>query len=457
MNTVKMLLAFLLFTMPLYSQVDPESRTLARQLQRDLDLHVEFASLILRVGHQIDDDLAKIKTADAKLEDFLDVENEKIEEILKKRVMEFAEFYEKNITLPAEHKGLFRRYFPLFQWRNVADLLKTSMVGLEGFFKRKGIGVAIGIGLSLICEYSSYFLLYQFGLPQLLPIAMATPYGTFLTGGPLLYNYFKMKKKITRLLGGRSAYKAYRQQLKQSYKKLQMKSPDQILFPLSDFSSSSDGSVNALILSKNTWWDALLTKIGLNPKRLSYPSLKLFMVMHSIDSEAIRWIRAQEGLPYYIKTALITDHILKTSSAEVKAKFVTRFANHIVEVQRAPYWAELKDWTHKLMAARNMKSIRSLMAEIPPGVSPQQIVEIWERIILPHYATNFDMSYKGYRRLKEEVVLLKAMVIDDGATNWNSRFYNEFEQRLAKALKVELNSCETPEKNILIYLLNKGL
>lgn len=441
---------------PIRSQVDPESRTLARQLQKELDFNVEFASIILRIGHQIDEEISKSPNKNARLEDFLDLEHEKIEEILKKRIMEFAEFYEKNITLPTEHKGLFRRYFPLFQWRNVADFLKTSMVGLEGFFKKKGIGVAIGIGLGIICEYSSYFLLYQFGLPQFIPIAMATPYGTILTGGPLVFNYFKMKKKIRKLLGGRQAFKAYRQQLKESYKKLQMKSPDQILFPLKDFKSASEDTVNALVLSKSTWWDAFLTKIGLNPKRLSYPTLKLFMVMHNIDSKAIRWIREQEGLPYYIKTALITDHILKTSPEDVKAKFITRFASHIVEVKRAPYWAELKDWTLQVMAARDMKTIRGLMADIPPGVSPHQIVEVWERIILPHYATNFEMSYNGYRRLKEEVTLLKAMVIDDGSTNWNSRFYTEFERRLGRALRVELTTCETPEKNILIYLLNKA-
>ncbi len=456
MRSLKALLCFFLFIAPLHSQVDPESRTLARELQKKLDFNVEFASLILRVGQQIDDDLKSSSAPQARLEDFLDVEHEKIEEILKKRIMEFADFYEQNITLPAEHKGIFRRYFPLFQWRNVSDLLKTSMVGLEGFFKRKGIGVAIGIGLGLICEYSSYFLLYQLGLPQFLPIAMATPYGTILTGGPLVYNYFRMKKKIKKFLGGSSAFKAYRMQLKESYKKLQMKSPDQILFPLSEFKTNSPETVNALVLSKNTWWDALLTKIGLNPKRLSYPTLKLFTVVHGIDNEAIRWIRNQEGLPYYLKTALISDHILKTAPEDIKAKFITQFGSNMIEVQRAPYWADLKDWTHRLMAARDMKSIRSLMAEIPPGVSPHQIVELWERIILPHYATHFEMSYKGYHRLKEEVTLLKALIIDDGTTNWNSRFYQEFEKRLSRALRVELTTCETPEKNILIYLLNKS-
>ena len=437
------------------TQVDPESRALASGLKKELDFNVEFASLILRVGHQIDSDISGSGDRNAKVEDFLDLENEEIEKILKRRVMEFAEFYEKNITLPEESKGLFRRYFPLFQWSNLADMFKRSLVGVEGFFKKKGVGVALGIGLGMLCEYSSYFLIYSLGMPQLLPVALATPYGTILSGGPLVYNYFRMKKKITRLLGGKSSFKAYRMQMKESYKKLQMKSPDQILFPLNELPTKSDNTVSALVLSKNTWWDAFLTKIGLNPTRLSYPTLKLFTIVHGIDNPAIKWIKEQEGIPYYLKTALITDNILKTAPEDVKNKFLTRFGSQFVEVQRAPYWIALKGWTLDLMKAKDMKTIRRLMAEIPPGVSPHQIIELWERIILPHYATHFDMNYKSYRALKEEVTILKALIIDDGSPNWNSRFYTEFETRMSSALRVQLKTCESPEKNILLYLLNK--
>lgn len=439
----------------LYAQVDPEARSLATDLKARLDFNVEFASLILRVGHQIDSDLSGSPDNPAKVEDFLELENEEIEKILKKRVIEFAEFYEKNITLPQEKKGIFRRNFPLFQWSNLSDMFKRSLVGAEGFFKKKGVGVALGIGLGMLCEYSSYFLIYSLGLPQLLPVALATPYGTILSGGPLVYNYFRMKKKITRLLGGKNAFKAYRMQIKESYRALQMKSPEQILFPLNELPTTSDNTVSALVLSKSTWWDAFLTKIGLNPSRLSYPTLKLFTVVHGIDNPAIRWIKEQEGIPYYLKTALITDTILKTANEKVKNKFIARFGSQFVEVQRAPYWVALKGWTLELMEARDMKKIRRLMAEIPPGVSPHHIIELWERIILPHYATHFDMTYKSYRKLKEEVTILKALIIDDGSTDWNSRFFTEFEKRMSNALRVELKTCESPEKNILLYLLNK--
>lgn len=447
------ILIFLSLIHSTFAQVDPDARTLARRLKRDLDFNVEFASLILRVGSQIDRKLSGSPDKEARLEDFLKLENGQIEEILKSKVMEFAEFYEKNITLPEEKKGLFRRYFPLMQWSNLADLFKYSLVGLEGFFKQKGIGVAIGISLGMLCEYSSYFLLYQFGLPQLIPVALATPYGTILSGGPLLLHHFKMKKKLKALLGGSKAYKAYRMQLKESLKKLNMKSPDQILFPLSNLPSESPKTTMSIVLSKNTWWDAFLTKIGLNPARLSYPTLKLFMIVHKIDSEAIKWIRDHEGLPYYLKTALITDNILKTAPDDVRTKFLNQFGKNFVEVERAPYWIALKEWTRELMKAKSMKKINQLMAEIPPGVAPEQIIELWEKIILPHYATHFDMNYSTYRNFKKELTLLSALINKESAANWNSQFFSEFQKRISHVLRINIKSCENPEKSILSYLL----
>jgi hypothetical protein len=454
MGTILKTLFLLLICLPALAQVDSESRTLARQLKRELDFNVEFASLILRVGAQIDIEISGSPNKEAKLEDFLKLEDGQIEKILKSNVMEFAKFYESNITLPEERKGIFRRYFPLMQWRNLSEIFKSSLVGIDGFFKRKGIGVAIGISLGMLCEYSSYFLLYKLGMPELLPIALEIPYGSILTGGPLIYNSFRIKKELKNVLGGSKAYKAYRMQMKESLKKLHMKSPDQILFPLNNLPSKAPQTTMSLVLSKGSWWDSFLTKLGLNTTRLNYPSLKVFMIVNKIDNKAIKWIREHEGLPSYLKIALMTDSILKTESVEIKNKFLSKFGQSFVEVERAPYWIALKDWTQELMNAKNMKKVSHLMAEIPPGVAPEQIIELWDKIILPHYATHFDMNYKAYRKCKEEITILKAIINHEKAPNWNSQFYNEFQTRIGRALRVNIKSCETPEKNILSYLLN---
>ncbi|CAM9911225.1 unnamed protein product [Chrysoparadoxa australica] len=442
----------LFFSLSLGSQVDPESRKIAAQLKKELDFQIEFTSLILRVGNQIYRDISG-SNKPATYQQVIKLEHGKLEEILKARVMEFAEFYEKQITLPAEKKGLFRKLFPLFQWSNLADMLKQSMVGFSGFFKQKGIGVALGIGLGLVTEWSSYIILYASGLPELIPIAMTIPYGTTFTAIPTVFNHMKLRNRMRKVLGGKIPYKAYFKQRKESLKRLKMKSPDQILFPLSHLPTFNDGTVNALVLSKNTWIDSFLLKIGMNPKRLSYPTLKLFTIMNGIDSPAIKWVRDQEGIPLYLKTALITDLIMKSEDEAIKNKFKARFANNFVELNRAPYWANLKDWTLKVMEARKIEQILELMAQIPQGVAPEQIMELWEKIILPHYATEFDMGYASYRRLKEEITLLKAYVQGNPSPNWNSQFYREFATRMSTALKVSIPTCKSPETTILKYLL----
>lgn len=441
-----------LFSFSLGSQVDPESRKIAAQLKKELDFQVEFSSLILRVGSQIDRDISG-SNKPATYDQVIKLEEGKLEKILQSRVMEFAKFYEEKITLPTEKKGLFRKYFPLLQFNNIADMLKQTMIGLSGFFKKKGIGVALGIGLGVVTEYSSYFVLYASGLPQLIPVAMAIPYGTTFTAVPSIFNHFKLRNRLRNVLGGKMPYKAFLRQKKEALKKLKMKSPDQILFPLSNLPSSSEGTVNALVLSKKTWIDNFLLKLGMNPKRLSYPTLKLFTLMNGIDSPAIKWVRDHEGIPYYLKTALISDLILKSEDETIKNKFITKFSGSFVEINRAPYWVDLKDWTLKVMEAKKIEQILELMAQIPQGVPPEQIMELWEKIILPHYATEFDMGYGSYRRLKEQITLVKAYVESNPSPNWNSQFYREFSTRMQSALKVSIPTCKSPETTILKYLL----
>ena len=58
MGTILKTLFLLLMCLPAFAQVDSESRTLARQLKKELDFNVEFASLILRVGAQIDSEIS---------------------------------------------------------------------------------------------------------------------------------------------------------------------------------------------------------------------------------------------------------------------------------------------------------------------------------------------------------------------------------------------------------------
>lgn len=439
-----------------FAQVTPESREVARQLKQELEFNVEFSSLILRVGEEIDKEIAGSKPQ-ANIEDFLKMENRQIEVLLKEKIIKFAEFYEKKIILPEEKKSLFRRYFPLINWANAADAIKSSMIGTQGFFKRRGIGIAIGIGLGVLCEYSSYFLLYQSGLSHLIPVAMAIPYGTILSAGPKLVSYLKMRKRLKEVLGGPKALKAYQMQKKSALKRIKMKSPDDILFPLNLPDVGPQNKITALILGKNNWWHTILLKLGLNPKQLSYPTLKVFLIVNNIGDDYIKWVQSHPGLPLYLKTALISEHIISTSDDIIRTKFMTSFSNSITEVRRAPYWNALKGWTNNIMNAKTVASIRESMAQIPPGVPPIHIIELWEKVILPHYSTQMDLPYTSYRRLKDELTLLNASISKKPKANWNEEFYKEFEERMVRALRFNLPTCENPEQKVLFYLLRNTL
>ena len=442
----------LLISQHVKPQVEPVSRTYAAFLKKELDFQVEFSSLILRVGNQIDSEISQTLN-DGTQEDLEKLEKVKLETILKAKIMEFAEFYEEKISLPIEKKGLFRKYFPLLQFDNIADFIKQSMIGLHGFFKRKGIGVAIGISLGVITEWVSFIFLYQAGLPELIPLSMSIPYGSIYSTTPILLNRLKYKQKLTKLLGGKRSYKAFQEQERQSLKYLKMQSPDQILFPLQNIPGPQESKVMGLVLSKKTFIDGILLKLKIHPKKLSYPTLKIFMLVNGIDSPAIRWVREHEGIPYYIKTALISDLILGTESDEVKNKFLLTFNESLVELERTPYWIELKSWTAKTMNARTPEEILHQMGQIPPEASPVRIMELWEKIILPHYSEKFNMTLKSYRRLKEEISLMNAYVKSKDFPNWNSQLLSEFISRLQKAFKVTIPSCKSPETAVLKYLL----
>ena len=83
----------------------------------------------------------------------------------------------------------------------------------------------------------------------------------------------------------------------------------------------------------------------------------------------------------------------------------------------------------------------------------RQVIEVWERIVLPEYAVNFPMSYMSYRRLQDEVRVLKAKIYSSNDFAWNDQWFQAFDEKLFKAIKKELPECSSPQTKVLFYLL----
>ncbi len=422
-----------------------------RKIKSNIDFSVEFTSLILRVGEQIDKEVSQ-NLKDARVDDFLYATDSKIEGILKDKVTYFAQFYEENIDIPSGKIQQFRYHLSRIHWNKIIPIIKTSFVGLSGFFKRRGVGIVVAMMVGQVMEYSVYFSLYALGLAKFIPLSMAIPYGTLLSIIPSVVERFRIKRMLTSLLGGQEQYRAYQLQMKKSLEKLKMKNLDQILFPI-EMPDADVGTIDALVLSKNSWWHSLLTRLGLNPRDLSYPSLNLYVMMNKHEDKYIKSVKESDALTQPMKTALIVEHLMRTLDKKHRLKFQARFSNNFTKVKRSHYWRALEDWTLAIMQAQNVDDIRKSMANIPYGVTPQQVLELWENIILPHYSTSLNIKYTSYRKLKEKVTLLKGVSYQLDQDNWNEFFFKKFDEILTESLYIHIPECKHPEGVAVKFLL----
>lgn len=424
-----------------------------RKIKSNIDFSVEFTSLILKVSETIDQEISS-GPHDAHVNDFLYANDAKIEQILKDKVKYFAKFYEENLEIPAGKMAKIKYYLSRIKWKEIIPIIKKSFVGISAFFKRKGVGMVIALLAGQTLEYCMYFTLYSLGLAKFIPLSMAIPYGTLLTIVPSIEERFRIKRKLTKLLGGKEQYRAYQIQMKKSYEKLKMKKPDQILFPI-EMPHQDPKKIDALILSKKSWWHSLLTRLGLNPRDLSYPSLNLYMLMNNIEDGYVTWVKESDALTQPMKTALIVEHLMRTMNEDARLKFQRRFANNFTKVKRSLYWRALEDWTLQIMEARDVDDIRRMMANIPNGVAPQQVLELWDTIILPHYSTSLKMNYFSYRRLKEKIAILKGLSYSKNQANWNEYFFKKFDEVLTESLHINFPVCDHPEGMAVKFLLGR--
>ena len=438
----------------LETTLETTERNLTRKIKSDVEFSFQFTSLIMRVGEQLDRDIAGSKTQ-AEVKDFLELQDQQIETLLKSKVENYIKFYESNLPLPDAQKGAFRRFLNNVKWANLVDVFRSSFIGLSGFFKRKGVGAVLGMVMGQVMEYSVYFALYSLDLTQLIPISMAIPYGTILSFVPNVIERFKLKGRLMKLMGGKEAYRAYQLQMKVALEKIKMKNADQVLFPLKTPESSSARVVDAVILSKNTWWNSLMTKMGFNRDALNYASVNLFMLMNNVDDDYIQWVKASKVLDKYMKTALISEHLINLDDKDIALKFRTRFSENFTQLRRSNYWIALEQWTIDIMKAKTIDDIRVMMAQIPAGVEPQKILELWDGIILPHYSNSMPINYFSYRKLKEEITILKDMSYQSKAMTWNREFAEQFEKVIQRTFKLHLPECKHPEAVAVKLLLGQ--
>lgn len=448
-----LLITSLLITNGIEAQTNAVTSLDQNIVKQQLEYEVKFTSLMLRLGNEIHEDLDR-----AGLESSIDhqdfLKGPQVNSILNDKIDQYTEFFSKEASLKSTDAERFRTKLREINYTALKSAMKDSFVGLGPFIKRKGRGLVTGLILGTALEIITFGALYMTGLTSVIPYAMIIPYRPLGIVLVTSREQITERLRLINLLGGVSSFRAYKKQRKVASRRLKMTSADQLILPLKSPLNKAGAELESVILSQDSWWHKTLTLLNIQPSSLSYSSLKLFVEMNGMKDIYIDDLLRNSKLPKYLQTLLIVEHIMNTKDEETVIRFMTKYSKNFVKVKALPEWEASKRWTHLLMQAKDVSTIRRLMADPPSGVGAQQILTIWDEIVLPHYSHSYTMTYGQYRALKKEISLLRGYSEANQNNRWDEDFFKLFDQKFVNALNHNLPVCKNPEAKALQFLLS---
>ncbi|MFX3675563.1 MAG: hypothetical protein ACN6I6_00860 [bacterium] len=416
---------------------------LEKQLLSDLDLRLKLNSLILEVASQVDREHPGLSPW---------VDGGQLTNIFKEKSEVFAEFYlDRMDSLGPQKKSLFKKAWQQIRWENLVDVFKRSHLGLQTMFKRKGFGIVVAIFMGFVSDYTIPIILSNIGAPWLIPISAVTPYQVLYSMLPQKITELKIRLKVRESLGGRQAYQAYMMQERATREALKAMSEDKILIPISDGGSSQ---VDALYLRRNNWFKSFINQMGFNNNDFSFTTLKKFIDKEDLADDYIDKISAHPKLKRWQKAAMITTHLQETMNEEARILFRERFDKHFVRIHSFAPWDGFEIWTKRLLRAKSVAEINELMFEVPRGTPTRLILEVWQDIIIPHYATQTSLNYSKYRKLVEDFAQTRATLLSRGEEAWSLTTHQALIKYVGQSLGDKaFSNCQNEGQTVLRFLL----
>ncbi len=410
----------------------------------ELEFSVKFASLILKTGEKIDRDLAGRSLSD--------LNDTQIEKIIRTRIEDYLLLIKSETQLTQNQYDLLKKYFSKIKGKSLVEIIKSSQVGLEVFFKKHGIGIAIAMGIGQVFNYALVYASYALGQPQLIPVVQLLPFSWIFAIVPGTYEVIKIRRKLIETLGGKDQYLAYKLQMKKGLEKI--KSSKSLIFPMTTNELEGSTKVDVLVIDRLDWKAKYFGRIGLNKGKLNYLSLRNYLKKEKISDPYITKIMNRREIDKDLKTALIATHIFETKNDKAILKFKSTFSNKFIQVKNIPSWDKLEKWSLETLKSMDPLAIRTQMYKIPADAAPEIIFEIWEEILLSHLATIRSVKLSEFRSFKEELQLLKAWSYQQNSPHWNLDHAERFDELLGKSLKLFPEKCPHPEAHAIKLLLN---
>lgn len=383
------------------------------KLESEFSQRADFINIMLQVGEEID---RKINL-DKEIFD----RPEKMTALLEEKILVYHSFYEKTLQIPNEKKGIFKKFFLSLNWKKIVPAFRKAHIGVEVFFKKKGLGLGIALMAGFLCEYLVPAILVNIGLPQLIPLSMMTPWSIMYSFIPEKIQKLKIRKMLTEALGGKSQVEAYMRQQETFLKLLHKQSPDEFIFPISE----SAGQIRSIVIQKETWLTGLLQRLGVKDSSLTYTSVQKFLMENNISDPYVTWIIENESIDRNTKVGLITSHILNLKDSTIEENFQKTFSEKILLLKNNENWEEAWNWTLEMKKVKSLDELVAKINEIPSSIHPKEFSMIWENMLLPDYAINLNLNYIEARQMFDQFEVLKAKLMTSESALLDESIKNE--------------------------------
>jgi len=414
----------------------------AEGLKKEYQFSLDFTNVILQVGHEIERENPGINS-------FEEIDKVKFEKIFKEKIDIYAKFYADSLELPPSKKSIFLEPFRAMKVSNIWELFQVSFKKVRVLFKRKGFGVAIAVMMGMISDYVVPGILINMGLPQLIPVSAMTPWSVMYSTIPGTLEKLVVKRKIVKALGSKEKYLQYRDHLERVQKELRLKNPDNFLFPMRQLGEETE----VIVVARNTWVKSMMGKLGFFQDSVSYQSLLRFMVGNGITNDYVQYVMTLR-VDRQVKTTLLIQHILNSDDDNLKLSFRKKFSKQIFKLKTRDQWAGLMDWTKKMMEVDKVEDMMKLMNQVPDQLDSREIVALWEHIILPRYAEEFDMKYIEYRKLVRNFEAMKSTLNEELDKSFKEAgkdlFFNYFSRSFTSS---SIGSCSRSHDQVLKALV----
>ncbi len=409
--------------------------------KKEQKFSIDFANVIIQVAKEIEQERPHLKLND--------IDRETFEEVFKGKIDKFEKLYNESIYLSSSEKKVFKDFSRFFQvsyfYKFFIKMVKTSRV----FFRKKSFGVAIAVLMGVVSDSLVPIILINSGLSFLIPVSILTPWSFTYIKIPDSIEKLRLRALLIKTLGSKKAYLDYLDQVSKVRSALKLETPDHFLVPL----KIVDKRIETIVVSRTSWLRSLLGKWGFFQDSISYESIMRFIVTHNLLDNYTKYILTLDtGRDY--KTAMLVKHILNTQNEDMRLLFRKKFSPHLFYANGEDTWKGLFDWTKEAMEIKKYDHLVELLKKMPLEMDIREFFAIYENMLLPKYAENFDIEYSEYRNLVRNFQELKAKTIKSRDLNFSLENRELFMKYLKKSFKKgKLSSCYNNHNYVIHYLL----